>query len=45
MGTLSETFPCDGSDVTVSTTQKEGESFKDFEDRHKAVVAKMKAAC
>ncbi|HPF15348.1 MAG: hypothetical protein H6830_04605 [Planctomycetes bacterium] len=36
--TLVTTFECNGTVVTVTTTQNPGETFQDFVDRHKARV-------
>lgn len=43
--TLSNTFSCNGSDVTVSTTQREGESWEEFKARHDGTVDMLKACC
>ncbi len=42
---LSTTVDCDGTAVVVETTQHQGESDQDFEDRHWAAVDAKIAEC
>lgn len=43
--TLTTTFDCDGTPITVSTEQMDGESFEDFVARHEARVAQAMKDC